>query len=238
VRKIGPRRPQDGRKPGGRELRRDLQDRLRQELAGRGFRRQRGEPGFVHEELAEPPLQVLLLSDAETDKYGRVRLSGFVEVTSPAVDDLLGSRVPVDALTRTQAVYHDDLRHPLASASFGEVDGVPRQAPLEWVAEYPEEADAALSGFLGHLDGPVRRWIEAHRTVEQLRATVDPDGAEVGHGDLVRNVSALDALSGDLAAAEARLRWYREHPSQDDSTERVDAFSAWLRQAARAAPPS
>lgn len=238
VRRIGPRRPGEERKPGGARLRRELQTRLREELASRGFARPRRGPGFVNDQLTEAPLQVLLHADAETDKYGRVRLSGFLLVTAAPVDEFLDGRVPVQTLTRTQELYADDLRYPLAAAAFGDVDGVRRQGPLEWVAEYPEEADGALQGFLEHLDGPVRSWIDQHRTVEQLRATVDPGGAEIDHGDLVRNVSVLDALTGDPPAAEARLRWYRDRPATDDSAERVDAFMHWLRAAAGGAPSS
>jgi hypothetical protein len=105
--------------------------------------------------------------------------------------------------------------------------------PLEWWARTSEEGLAALEEFFEFVDGPVQAWVREHSTPEVVRAAADEGGPKSDDGAIIRSVSALDAVMGDLPAAVERLRRYREAPESGvDSVERVDAFIDWLRTAA------
>ena len=216
----------------GRELRKLVEQRLEAALEERGWRRGRSKERWVSEQGMEPPLQARLSVVVDTTRYQEVRVAGYARVVVPEVETLLAD-VPDEALTEFERIYRDRSDHPVAAADFGEVDGVRRREPLRWQARDETQLDAAVEGFLAHVDAPVREWFTRRSTVFGVRALADA-AEHGGPGDAVRAVAALEALLGDLSAARARLARYREDPGGDDGPEQVDAFAAWLEQAVAA----
>lgn len=213
---------------GGKELRKDLEARLRTELAERGFRRLRKKQYFQSEDAAEPPVVAQLLVDVDTHRYGTVRLSGVAQVVCPAVDKAFAS-APDEALTRFQRVYRDRLGNPVATRTFSRIENPARREPLEWQAEDEQSGDRALRDLLAFVDGPVRGWLDSRSSVALVRAAVDAGGEDAGAGSVVRAVSVMDALLGDAEQAIERLRRYAAHPeAKGDSPEQVEAFLRWL----------
>ncbi len=219
----------------GRELRKLVEQRLRTALQERGWRRGGSKGTWVSDQGMEPPLQARLSVDVDTTRYQEVRIAGYARVAVPGVEELL-SDAPEEALSGFERIYRGSFDHPVARAGFAEVDGVPRRRPPEWQAQDESQLDAAVDGFLAHLDGPVSTWFSGRSTVADVRGA-DGAVAASGHGDAVRAVAALEALLGDLPAARARLARYREDPGGDDSAEQVDAFTAWLEQAVATRDP-
>ena len=216
-----------------RELRKSLQAGVTAGLAARSFHRRGRTERYVSQEWVAPPLRAELVVAVESDRYGAVRISGVADIVVPEVDDFLSDSVPPKALSTVQEIYYGQLPFSVALEIFDKMDGVDRRAPLEWRAHSPEDAFSALEEFLEFVDGPVRRWFDAHSSVAAVRTAAVRDMADA-HGSIIRTVSALDVVLGDLDAAVARLEAYRPHAVKADTPERVDAFLAWLKQAAAA----
>ncbi|MGY1773868.1 hypothetical protein [Blastococcus sp. SYSU D00813] len=212
----------------GRDLRRLVEERLAAELSSRGWRQGRRKGTWTTDAGMEPPLVARLTVDVDTMRAQVVRVAAAVAVVVPEVEELL-SGAPDASLTRFQVSYPDH-GHPLARADLGEVDGVARQRPLDWQARDESQLGQAVTGFLDHLDGPVRRWLDERAGVAALLGAADADGSG-GAGERTRAAAALEALRGDPAAARARLARYRERPDSGDGAEQVDAFTAWLEPA-------
>ena len=213
-----------------KELRKSLHAGVRAALAQRSFRRKRRTDRYVSRELVEAPLEAELVVGVDSDRYGSVRIMGSADIVVPQVEEFLAA-VPPSALTEVQEVYYGELPFAVAMETFDTMDGVHRTAPLTWQAHTTEDALAALEEFTEYVDGPVRRWIDAHSSVAAVRAAPGAGGAEV-NGSTLRGVAALDVVVGDLEAAVARLEAYRPKPSRSDTPERVDTFLDWLKQAA------
>jgi hypothetical protein len=214
---------------GGSQLRRRLESQVKTALAERGFRRQKAKEFFHGTGLVEEPMVAGLIVGLDTDRYGLVRLNGSVEVLCPVVDEVFAS-APNDALTRGQRIYRGRLPHKMAGLTFNRLRDPSEAEAKDWVANDDEQADRARVDFLAFVDGPVMTWLGQHSTLEAVRSAAD-EAAETGSGaDVVRNVSVLDALLGDLDLARGRLERYAAHPSEkDDSPEQVQAFARWLK---------
>ncbi len=216
----------------GRELRKLVEQRLQVALEERGWRTAGSRDHWLRADGMEPPLRAQLGVDVDSPRYEVVRIAAAVEVAASPVEELLAA-APDEVLTETQRTYRPRLGYPLAVAGFGRVDGVPRQEPLQWQARDETQLEQAVGGFLAHLDGPVRTWLEQRSTIDGVRVAADT-ARHGGRGAQVRTVAALEALRGDLSAARARLARYREDPGSDDGPEQVAAFGAWLEQAVAA----
>ena len=213
---------------GGRTLRQALEASLKTSLAERGFRRQRKKQYFQGSDVAEPPLVAQLLVEADTHRYGTVRMSGVAQVICPAVDEAFVS-APDDALTRGQRIYRGRLGNALATRTFSRLENPARREPLEWSAEDEESGERALRELLTFVDGPVMTWLGSRSSVALVRAAVDAGGEDESNGSAVRNVSVLDALLGEPERGVERIRRYGAHPEEKvDSPEQVEAFLRWL----------
>jgi hypothetical protein len=210
-----------------RDLSKQMSAEVRRRLAERSFTAPRGDDPFTKELPGEPPLQARLFVTVEVDRYGDVRITGLGELVCPWVEELLGS-VPPAALSPVQEINVGGLSFALARGTFGDMDEGEHRSPRVWRAETSEQGEEAVAQFLAFVDGPVARWIDAHSGTDALRANVAPAGTCADDGGLVRAVSTLDALLGDLPAVRKRLQFYAEHPQRHDTAERVQAFERWL----------
>jgi hypothetical protein len=164
-----------------------------------------------------------------TDRYGRVRIAGAVEVVCDAVDDAYDS-APEEALSEGQQIYRDRRMHPLASVNFKRLaPDAPHNVPFEWTASTAEGGVEAVDAFFAFVDGPVEAWLDGRSTVAGLRTAADHDDHRGLLPEIVRNVAVHDALSGDAAAAHERVQRYAQAPDdRSDSPEQVEAFRRWL----------
>jgi hypothetical protein len=223
--------------PGGKEVRKDIEARVKEALAARSFRRLPNKQRFVSDTWVDTPLQAVLLLGVDTDRYGTVRLGGSAMVVAPAVEEFLLDSVPPTAMTKGQEIYYGRLLFGMAGTSFKRLVDPDGQLPLDWRAQTVEEGEAAVEGFLACVDGPVRRWFEEHSTVDRVRASVAPGGESAGDGSYIRTAATMEALPGHLDAGLALLERYRRSPQKTDSVDRVDAFVDWLRHAVAAQDP-
>jgi hypothetical protein len=212
----------------GSQLRKELEARVKNGLAERGYRRQRVKERYRRTESMESPLEAQLLVSVNTDRYGLVRIAGAAEVVCDAVADAYDT-APEDALSLGQQIYRDRGMFPLGSSSFKQLSDAPKNVPLEWTAADPEKGAQAVDEFFRFVDGPVRTWLDGRSTVAGIRVAADEDDHAGRLPEIVRNMSVFDVLHGDPAAAHGRLRRYAEAPSEkSDSLEQVEAFRQWL----------
>ena len=214
-----------------KELRKSLELGVKAALEQRSFRRKGRTTRYVSRDMVEPPLEAELLVGVDSDRYGAVRIMGSADIVVPEVEEFLAGAVPPSALSEVDELYYGRAPFYVAMEIFAKIDGVPRNAPLEWRAHSPEDALATLEEFTGFIDGPVRRWIDDHSSISAIRAA-PAAGGPGAHGSIVRGVAALEVILGDVDAAVARLLAYRNQPSRSDSPERIQAFITWLKQAA------
>ncbi len=221
----------------GRELRELVEQRVRAALRERGWRTTGSEDRWGGGVELEPPLRAQLLVEIDTTRYREVRIAASVQVLADDVAALL-AHAPDEVVTESRRIHRAGLEDTVARAGFGGVDGVRRREPLEWQARDQTGLDAAVEGFLAHLDGPVHDWLAQRSTVDGVREAAG-ELVHPGRGSDVRAVAALEALLGDLPAARARLVRYREDPGAGDSAGQVDAFLTWMEEAvaAHGGPP-
>ena len=85
---------EDRRVAEAKERRKVLEQRVKDELGARSFRRQGSKNRYGTQDWTEEPLQTVLFVGIDTDRYGTVRLGAAATIIVPAVEELFEAAPP------------------------------------------------------------------------------------------------------------------------------------------------